>query len=262
MRKGPAFGFIQNSDGKQVYMNCNEIVSRRGGNIPSQGDDVVFTPGSNQQGEIAKCVHLPMSIGEQLEFIEEIMGRDRRNARMLASQLQREYHDDENVMAALQSLGMAGYNQMPQRQRFDARQVLDMIARGEHVDGRMVLRAERELSDNAVYDDYKHYADTLLNYAIEEDHTICYQLLSRMIKMARANDSEDDAQDIIDQAIELYKDSNENICQYFMGLRELHPAASSEEEGDADEEETASDTENDGEMSGNEDSDSADSEKE
>lgn len=220
IRKGPAFGFIMNKGGNQVYMNCNEILTRGRESVPAQGDDVVFTSGTNQQGEIAKCVHFPMSIGEQLELIEEIMGRDRRNARLLALQLLKEYPNDENVNAALQALGIINFNQGQPRQRFDVSQVLDMIDRGQHVDGKHILMAERELGENAVYDDYKHYAETLLNYAKEEEHAVCYQLLSRMIKMARANDSEEDARDIIDKAVELYKDENENICRYFQSLRE------------------------------------------
>lgn len=233
MRIGPAFGFIKDNEDKQVYLNCNEILTPRGTQTPGVGDSMVFTYATNPQGTVAKCAHIPMTIARQLDLIEEIMGRDRRNARLLSAQLQQEFPDDENIIYSLQGLGMVNYTQLPPRQRLDAQQVLERIEKGEPVDGKSILRAEKELSENTVYDDYKHYAQTLLSYAEKNERGICYQLLSRMVKMARMNDMEDDAQDIIQQAMALYKYNNENIYQYFSSLRDATPSYTQERDASA-----------------------------
>ncbi len=100
---GPVYGYIKMPDGPDIYCNRGEFLLRNGEDIqPYQGMPVVFTPGSNWKGTMAKCIHEPMTVGEQLELIEELLDTDLRNAKLLGRQLAEAFPDSQEVADALE----------------------------------------------------------------------------------------------------------------------------------------------------------------
>lgn len=99
---GPVYGYIKTPDGPDIYVNRGEFLYRQGDNeILEPGSPVVFSLGSNWKGLMAKCVHRPMTVGEQLDFIGDLADTDVRNARLLARQLVQLFPDSEEIEEAL-----------------------------------------------------------------------------------------------------------------------------------------------------------------
>lgn len=106
---GPKFGFIQ-SGGENYYFNAGEIVFGSRNERPlDKGDEVVFTPGHNSRGHVAKAVHHPWSVDRHLRQIERLQRNDIRNASLLARQLVEAFPDDDTVRNELFALGIKGY---------------------------------------------------------------------------------------------------------------------------------------------------------
>lgn len=99
---GPVFGYIKLEDGPDVYVNRGEFIYRKGDEaILTPGDPVVYSVGSNWKGLMAKCVHRPMTVGEHIDFIEELVEKDPRNAKLLARQLLDIFPGNNEVVEAL-----------------------------------------------------------------------------------------------------------------------------------------------------------------
>lgn len=100
---GPVYGYIEVPDGPDIYCNRGEFIFLPGesGEL-TPGIPVCFTVGSNWKGQMAKCIHQPFTIGEQLDLIENVIATDVRNARLLARQLSEAFPDSEEVADALE----------------------------------------------------------------------------------------------------------------------------------------------------------------
>ena len=106
---GPKFGFID-SAGENYYFNLNEVMLG-GANDESlqKGDEVVFSPTTNKQGNVARAVHRPWTVNRQVRRIEKIMDKDIRNAALLSRQLVDAFPGDDTVSTELFAIGMKGY---------------------------------------------------------------------------------------------------------------------------------------------------------
>ncbi|MDE7381077.1 MAG: hypothetical protein K2N03_02980 [Muribaculaceae bacterium] len=102
---GPVYGYIQVPDGMDIYCNRGEFIFKPGDEAePYQGMPVCFTLGSNWKGTMAKCIHRPFTVGEQIDLIDHIMDTDMRNARLLGRQLSEAFPDNEEIADALEIL--------------------------------------------------------------------------------------------------------------------------------------------------------------
>lgn len=103
---GPKFGFIEDN-GETRYFNIGEVMKGWSNETPlEKGDEVVFSPAENAHGKVAKCVHRPWSISRQIRTAEQMAYRDQRNAKLLATQLNEAFPDDEDVNDLLFRLHM------------------------------------------------------------------------------------------------------------------------------------------------------------
>lgn len=99
---GPVYGYIKLAEGPDVYVNRGEFIYRKDDQeILTPGDPVVYSVGSNWKGLMAKCVHRPMTVGEHIDFIEELVEKDSRNAKLLARQLLDIFPGNNEVVEAL-----------------------------------------------------------------------------------------------------------------------------------------------------------------
>lgn len=104
---GPKFGFIDDN-GETRYFNIGEVMKGWSNETPlEKGDEVVFSPADNAHGKVAKCVHRPWSISRQIRTAEQMVYRDQRNAKLLATQLHEAFPDDEDVNDLLFRLHMS-----------------------------------------------------------------------------------------------------------------------------------------------------------
>lgn len=154
---GPAFGFITTTDGESLFFSRAEIIQRHRGDEIQKGSHVIFTPGQNIRGGVARCVHVQISMQEQLEWIEKIQNYDIRNARMLAEQLLVAFPNDAELADTLNSLDVR-----PRRADSLSRMgvpvadsTLEAVRQGHYVEPADLLKAEREISASRPYGDRK-----------------------------------------------------------------------------------------------------------
>ncbi len=217
---GPAFGFITTTDGESLFFSRAEIIQRHRGDEIQKGSHVIFTPGQNIRGGVARCVHVQISMQEQLEWIEKIQNYDIRNARMLAEQLLVAFPNDAELADTLNSLDVR-----PRRADSLSRMgvpvadsTLEAVRQGHYVEPADLLKAEREISASRPYGQAYSEIEELLRFAQTNSRQQCYQLFARLVKLARANGDDTNANALIGQALDFYADEA-GAKAYFENLR-------------------------------------------
>ena len=157
---------------------------------------------------MARCVHVQISMQEQLEWIEKIQNYDIRNARMLAEQLLVAFPNDAELADTLNSLDVR-----PRRADSLSRMgvpvadsTLEAVRQGHYVEPADLLKAEREISASRPYGQAYSEIEELLRFAQTNSRQQCYQLFARLVKLARANGDDTNANALIGQALDFYAD--------------------------------------------------------
>lgn len=218
---GPSFGFITGVNGDTFFFSRGEIMQRNRMEEIHVGSPVVFTPARNPKGEAAKCVHVQMTVQEQIEWIQKVEQFDPRNARLLAEQLLVAFPEDQVLASTLESFNI--------RPRFRANpyskvgvpvaeKVLAAVAQGYYVEPAELLRAEKEIAATKPYEEAFELISNLLDFAKTNSRQQCYQLYVRLIKLARNQEDTDRVFATINDAIDFYVDET-GARAYFEGLR-------------------------------------------
>ncbi len=194
-RLGPNFGFIQpnDPDAPSIFMPRGEIITIHGlMRSPNVGDEVIYTPSTNRQGQAAKCIHLACSLGTLEDMAERLANYDPRNASILRARI-----NAVNDGTPLEEVTIEPYQRRPRpitpyQPALDASTVLAMVARGEEVSARDISECENSLTEVLSESDYVNYIkalDRLLGYSMKRNMTVVHRLFSRAIRVAReAND--------------------------------------------------------------------------
>lgn len=228
---GPAFGFIKSADGQNLYFGRGEVMQRNRNEELQLNTPVVFTPGRNDKGGVAKCVHVQMTMQEQLEWIERIEQYDSRNARMLAQQLLTAFPDDSDLAETLSQFNISHQAVSNPRARAGvpvADKVLSDVEHGLYVEPADLLRAEKEIAATKPYEEAMARISDLLEFAKTNSRPQCYQLFVRLTKLARQEGEMERCREILTDAIDFY--SNEAGSKtYFEGLLRKTSAENVEE---------------------------------
>lgn len=219
---GPAFGFITASDGESLFFSRGEIMQRNRAEEIHKGMPVVFTPGRNAKGGVARCVHVQTTMQEQLEWIEKIEQYDPRNARMMAEQLLLAFPDDAELTDTLSSFDIRPHRMADNFSRIGvpvADKTLEAVELGHYVEPSDLLRAEKEISATRPYEDAYSQINRLLEFAMTNSRQQCYQLFVRLVKLTRNQGDLARTSDIIDRAIAFYADES-GARRYFDNIRQ------------------------------------------
>lgn len=217
---GAAFGFITASNGESLFFSRGEVMQRNRTEELHKGMPVVFTPGRNAKGGVARCVHMQMTMQEQLEWIEKLEQFDQRNARMMAEQLLLAFPDDAELADTLSSFDIRVRHNNDSYARIGvpvAEKTLEAVKQGHYVEPADLLRAEKEIVANKPYDEAFDLVSTLLRYASTNCRQQCYQLFVRQAKLARNNNDLQRAVQVANRAVEFYP-NEQGARTYFEGL--------------------------------------------
>lgn len=218
---GPAFGFITATDGESLFFSRAEVMQRNNNDMLYKGMPVVFTPGHNAKGGVARCVHAQLTMQEQLEWIEKIEKYDLRNARMMAEQLMLAFPDDAELADTLSTFSSRPYQPANSYARIGvpiADKVLAAVEQGHYIEPAELLKAEKEIAATKPYDEAFAQISQLLEHAKTNHRQQCYQIYVRLIKLARNQGDSERAFATIDNAISFYADEA-GARTYFEGLR-------------------------------------------
>ncbi len=222
---GPAFGFITATNGEALFFSRGEIMQRNRGEEIHKGMPVIFTPERNNKGGVAKCVHVQMTVQEQLEWIEKIEQYDPRNARLLATQLLMAFPDDSELADTLSTFDIKPYQNQNSYSRIGvpvAEKTLAAVSHGHYVDPADLLKAEQEIAATKPYEEAFEQISQLLDFAMTNSRQHCYQLFVRLGKLSRNNGDMPRMLETIDRAIEFYNNDDESVGAkaYFEKLRQ------------------------------------------
>ncbi len=221
-RIGMKFGWITPYDNpeKSVYMSLNEIICCDGiVGIPQRGDDVVYTPGRNNVGPTAQCVHKVCTFGQQEELIERLSGYDNRNARLLREQI-----DAQNELPSTPIAASDEYDERPQDEPQKERPTVKVhiIPSAPIIQQTETPSASSQLPGRELpYEEFLEQIYGLLDEiaADPEKVSMAHQVLSRGISRARAEGDTAVALVLCDKALNIFEQES-GSHRYFSSIRE------------------------------------------
>lgn len=219
---GPAFGFITASDGESLFFSRGEIMQRNRSEEIHKGMPVVFTPGRNAKGGVARCVHVQTTMQEQLEWIEKIEQYDPRNARMMAEQLLLAFPDDAELTDTLSSFDIRPHRMTDNFSRIGvpvADKTLEAVGLGHYVEPSDLIRAEKEIAATRPYEEAYSQINRLLEFAMTNSRQQCYQLFVRLVKLTRNQGDFARTLEVIDRAIAFYAEES-GARRYFDNIKQ------------------------------------------
>lgn len=219
-RIGMKFGWITPYDNPEssVYMSLNEIICCDGiVGIPQRGDDVIYTPGRNNVGPTAQCVHKVCTFGQQEELIERLSGYDNRNARLLREQIEAQMTEPDARIEESITEEKNENNEKPRPQVkvhiLPSSPVVPEVAE----ETSETLLPGRELPYDEFIDRIYSLLDEIAN---DPDRaSMSHQVLSRGISRARAEGDTAGALVLCDKALN-YFEPDSGSHRYFSSIRE------------------------------------------
>ncbi len=201
-RKGPMFGFIATDQGEDLYFSHAELVSYYGIlDEPSVGDDVIFSLDKNSKGVVAKCVHKQCSRDTMEELIEKMQSL----SHPFYTRLRHQLENFEKQTGKIEDETTNLYH-------FFKRAGLAQLKEDYNPNN-----VERAFAERLTQEEYIKAINLLIDETVKKDPSKSYNLFLRSSSYARSHGMFDDAEKIIEKALDIFSDVHK-IKGYFNTL--------------------------------------------
>lgn len=207
IKMGPSYGFIKpRNQENNLYFKTTELVSYVGIiDIPSIGDEVVYSLGLNTQGQpIAVCIHKQCT----RDVVEDLVEKFRYNTKT-CSRLKKHIEDFDNFNSETSSdtEGLAYY-----LSKVGINPIMPFYPND----------VERLFSERLSSSEYVVAIELLIDEVVKKDSAKCYNLFLRSSSYAKSHNMYDVAKHLINKALVVYRGEKGKVFYFNNFLKNIN----------------------------------------